>query len=163
MRSHELRLDRALQHLQSLEAEDRRWREGNPYRIIHELDPQTSKKLVRVEVLSQPSVRLGLLIGDCLHNLRSALDNLAYELAVAYTGDPLPDAVATRSEFPILGDRPMKAGERQRKIGGIHPDAQTIIEGLQPYQRGQHYAVDPLWVLHELSNIDKHRLPLVTL
>jgi len=57
----------------------------------------------------------------------------------------------------------MRADERSRKIGGIHPDAQAIIEQLQPYNRGQNFASDPLWLLHELSRIDKHRLPHLTL
>ncbi|MBA4115207.1 MAG: hypothetical protein H0X71_01960 [Rubrobacter sp.] len=106
---------------------------------------------------------LGLLIGDCLHNLRAALDNLVYELLVARHGDPPPDKFAVSSEFPIFSDRPMILRQHQRKIGGIDPAAQTIIEGLQPYQRGNDFGSHPLWLLHNLSNIDKHRVPHVAL
>ena len=42
--------------------------------------------------------------------------------------------------------------------GGINHDALTIIDALQPYQRGQDVTVHPLSVLRELSNADKHRL-----
>ena len=159
---HELRLDRALQHLRSLETEARRWRQGHPYRVTHEPDPQTSKKRIRVEVLEQPPAAIRLLIGDCVHNLRSALDNLIYELLVARHGDPPPTKFVEYSEFPIFS-QPMSAKARKRRIGGIAPVVRTIIEGLQPYNRGQKFASDPLWVLHELSRIDKHRLPLVVL
>jgi hypothetical protein len=70
--------------LESLETESRLWRERNPYRITHEPDPQTNKKLIRVKVLEQPPAAIRLIIGDCVHNLRSALDNLAYALAEDY-------------------------------------------------------------------------------
>jgi hypothetical protein len=66
------------------------WMDG-AHRYVAELDPQSGKKHVRVKVLNPPPVALRLLIGDCLHNLRSALDNLAYELAVEHQRGPLPD------------------------------------------------------------------------
>jgi hypothetical protein len=113
-------------------------------------------------VLEQPPAAIRLLIGDCVHNLRSALDNLIYELLVARHGDPPPTKFVEYSEFPIFS-QPMSAKARKRRIGGIAPVVRTIIEGLQPYNRGQKFASDPLWVLHELSRIDKHRLPLVVL
>jgi hypothetical protein len=34
---------------------------------------------------------------------------------------------------------------------------------LQPYHRGDKARGHPLWVLHELSNLDKHRLPYYSL
>jgi hypothetical protein len=40
------------------------------------------------------------------------------------------------------------------KIRSITPKAQAIIEGLQPYHRGDNIL---LWHLHQLSIIDKHR------
>jgi hypothetical protein len=49
-------------------------------------------------------------------------------------------------------------GSGLSKIQGIDPTAQTIIESLQPYHRGASYRDDPLWRLHELARIDKHRL-----
>jgi hypothetical protein len=155
--NHVLKLDRALQHLQSLEDEMLRWLGRNPYRLIYEFDRERNKKLIRIEVLSPPPSGLRVIIGDILHNLRSALDTLVHELAVAYIGiDPLPEAFARRLEFPIFGDRTMKPHECRTKIGGIHPDAQAIIKELQPYHRAEDFARDPLWLLHRLSNLDPH-------
>jgi hypothetical protein len=62
------------------------------------------------------------------------------------------------TKFPIFGSRAMKPKERKSRIGGIHADAQTIIDGLQPCCLGKNYARDPLWWLYVLSNRDKHRL-----
>ena len=81
--NHELKLDRAREHLASLDSEWRRWRDGEPYRFAHEADPDTGENVIRLEVLERPPPKFAVILGDCVHNLRSALDNLAYELAVA--------------------------------------------------------------------------------
>jgi hypothetical protein len=124
-----------------------------------------------------PRDPVSLLIGDVLHNLRSALDLLAFALASAYT-KPLPEEFAERSEFPIFGDEDREGNrgigstrfhERTKKglptarsglakIAGWHPDAQAAVERLQPYQRGNEFRSDPLWLLHELDRVSKHRL-----
>lgn len=105
-----------------------------------------------------------LIIGDCLHNLRSALDNLVYELALAHIGiDRLTEDCARILEFPIFGDREMNERECRNKIGCIHPDAQATIKCLQPHNRGDEFASDPLWKLQQLNNIDKHRVPHITM
>ena len=124
-----------------------------------------------------PSDPISLLVGDALHNLRSSLDLLAFALASAHT-KPLPKELADRSEFPIFGDENRKGipgsgaamfGARTRtgdpapnsglsKIQGWHPDAQTVVEGLQPYKRGKDFRSDPIWLIHDLDRVSKHRL-----
>ena len=120
-----------------------------------------------------PTDPISLLIGDAMHNLRSALDVLAFSLAAAHT-KPLPKEIADRSEFPIFGNengdgrdlfhrvnkktgRPA-FGSGLIKIDGWHPGAQAAVERLQPYKRGNEFRSDPLWLLHELDRISKHRL-----
>jgi hypothetical protein len=144
---YERRLGRAIHHLESLKAKVGAWVEECPYRTWSEPYIDSSKKLFWVEVLDTPPAdKLSLIIGDCLHNLRSALDNLVYELAIAYIGiDPLPNDRACLLEFPIFGDREMKPRECRNKIGCSHPRAQTAIKELQPYNRGQRFINDPLW------------------
>ena len=90
MHNHELKLRRAAEHLAVLDEQIDDWMDG-AHRYVAELDPQSGKKHVVVKVLNPPPVTLRPLIGDCLHNLRSALDNLAYELAVEHQRGPLPD------------------------------------------------------------------------
>jgi hypothetical protein len=161
--SHELKLNRASYHLDRLEAKVREWRDGHTHRYDSHIDRESGKQFVYIRFPEPVSAELRLIIGDCLHNLRSALDNLAYELAVRHHGcSPLPDPFDRRSEFPIFGDRKWTVRERRNKIGCIHPRAQAIIKRLQPYIRGDEFASDPLWMLHELSNMDKHRAPHIT-
>jgi hypothetical protein len=77
------------------------WLDG-VYRYVAEIDPDSGKKHIRVRVLNPPPAALRLLIGDCLHNFRFALDNLAYELAVEHQRGPLPYPYFKDSEFPIF-------------------------------------------------------------
>jgi hypothetical protein len=153
-------MSRALEHLQSFEAEAAVWLRRHPYRLIHDRDLQTGEKLLIVDLTEPVPPAFATIIGDCLHNFRSALDNLVYELAIARIGiDPLPERRARMLEFPIIADRTMNSRECRNKIGCIHPDAQAIIKDLQPYQGGRGGRSNLLWVLHELSVKDKHRFP----
>src|SRR5687767_14839123 len=90
--NHELKLNRAVQHLERLEAEIKRWVGGHPYFLVSEFDPERGEHGVWIRPEGEPPAEFGILIGDCLHNLRSALDSLAYDLARTYQGGSLlPD------------------------------------------------------------------------
>src|SRR5215211_5227536 len=103
-RAHELALARSLHHLQELERQAGSWREGNSYLVIHDFQRASGDYVVWVEEVNAPSPEVfSAIVGDCLHNLSSGLNYLAYELAVAYT-NPLPDKAADEVEFPIFGD-----------------------------------------------------------
>lgn len=158
-----LKLDRALGHLDDLDREIRGLLHSGGCRAVEQIDPDTGDWVLRVRLASQPPPELSLVVGDCVHNLRSALDHIAFQLWSNYT-KPLSDEEAKRSEFPIFNRRSEfhrrqrngkpAPGSGLRKISGIDPHAQSLIEAMQPYNGG-----DWLWLmlLHELDRIDKHR------
>src|SRR5215208_3594222 len=74
--SHKLKLDRASHHLNSLDAKVRDWRDGETHDYAVELDRESGKQRVKVKLSESPPDEFRLIIGDYLHNLRSALDNL---------------------------------------------------------------------------------------
>jgi hypothetical protein len=160
-RNHELKLDRARNHLQALEYESDAWLDSKPYRLTEEPGTRRYEKVLFAELLQPVPSRLAPIIGDCVHNLRSALDNLAYELAIAYTGEPLPTNIEKSSGFPILfRDNEGSKKRVNHMIRGMHPEAQAIIRRLQPHRPTDNASpADPLWLLNELSNKDKHRFP----
>ena len=159
---HKVKLDRAWEHLEDLRGKAARWFGGDHHRLRIEPDPDDNDFVfVMLSADRPPPDLFSVVIGDCLHGFRSALDALAYELASAHT-KPLTDEIAEQSEFPIFGNSDGKGAQRfanggRRKIRGIHPDAQAIIETLQPYHKGD-WGTFPLWVLHDLDRIKKHRL-----
>lgn len=100
-----------------------------------------------------------LTFGDCIHNLRSALDHLAYQLVVLNKRTP-----GNKTFFPIH-DRPPRTGVKHlwRKrplVRDVSVKAYRLIESVQPYKRGN--IGGRLAELRDLDNIDKHRHLLVT-
>ncbi len=163
---HERRLDRALYHLESLKAERDAWREERPHRFWTEFEVERSKKVIWAQVLKPPPASLSLIAGDCIHNLRAALDNLAFELALACAKGSLPPGVEGYSAFPIFHKDIAKYPKSLKKFnvmtGSIDPLAVAEIKRLQPYHRGDWFFRDRLWQLNQLEVIDKHRLPHTT-
>jgi len=128
--------------------------------LIHDRDLQSGHKLLIVEILKPMPPEFAAIVGDCLHNLRSSLDNLIYELAVAYKGEPLSKSIEGHVAFPMFrSDTENTAKTLKCMIRGIHPGARTIVKGLQPYTRRDEAHKFILWILNELSNKDKHRFP----
>jgi hypothetical protein len=124
-----------------------------------QFDLKSGNNLIWAEVLKPLPADFGLIVGDCLHNLRSSLDNLAYELLAAYQKGQPSKSKVNDSGFPIFRQQRDFASKGKSMIRGIHPDAQTLIEKLQPYNRGN--GGSTLFVLSRLHNMDKHLVPHV--
>jgi len=166
--SFQLKLDRASEHLDALDRKVRAWVDGKPFSVIDEPDPEPPLEALtfhfrarrfRVERADDIPVDFAILIGDCLFNLRSALDHLALALARAYSarnGVTMTPKQVRGSAFPIFS-RPMEVKDEEERIGCIDPAACAEIKALQPYHLKGDYASDPLWQIHELNCIDKHR------
>ena len=149
---HERRLQRAIHHLEGLKAEAGAWAEECPYRTWANLDVDIRYKLTWLEATEQPPARLGLIVGDCVHNLRSSLDKLMLELAFVYKRGQVSKGVEGDSMFPIFATDIVDDSECLKRFNrmtrGIDPRAKTVIEGLQPYKRGDRFHYDPLWQLN---------------
>lgn len=162
--SFSLKLDRAYEHLNTFEDEASAWVNTEPCGVVDEPDPEgpvhptgdVQPRRIRVNRVSEVPERLSILIGDCVFNLRSALDHLAFALARAYTPS-MSDKQLAGSEFPIFGPEEMTADTEKRKIGCVDPAACAAIKGLQPYNGKDAYLAHPLWQIHQLNRIDKHR------
>jgi hypothetical protein len=149
-----LKLDRAEDGLEEInEAIVEYLREKN-YTVEGEFDRDTSKYVLRGRVTKR-TPEVGVIAGEVVHNLRSALDHVAWQLALLTTPTPY-DLTA----FPIAltpGEFGSKRG--QAMIGDIAPKHRALIESFQPYN-GTQQAWTPLALrdLRVLSNTDKHRV-----
>jgi hypothetical protein len=92
--------------------------------------------------------------GDCLHNLRSALDCLAVALVVenGFTSD---DDVRS-TQFPVHWSAADMATNAKTSafFGRAGPVAEKYVRQVEPYRGGKG---DALWRLHQLDILDKHR------
>lgn len=142
------KIARAKKHLGDLER-DLQVREGHDYGVLTYQDPKTGDVFIYACAPYKLRVGWGIIVGDAVHNLRSALDLLIGQLVIANGATP-----NRKTAFPIYDNlskyREYKGAE---KIVGVRDDAITIIEGLQPKT-----ADDPLLVLARLDDDDKHNL-----
>lgn len=131
---------------------------------------------IRVHVHRQPPFHRWVLVGEIVHDLRSALDHLTWALTVAHSGPPPRplDGWWRGVEFPIFTDAALfhKQDTRGRPghgsgladLRGVDPVLLPVFESLQPFQRGARAERHPLAMLHALSIRDKHQtLPLVAI
>ena len=148
-----LKLERAREHWIAFDREFHAFLAANPYQVVLEHDPQRGGHVLRLKVAGKPlpPPRLGVLIGEYVNALRSCLDHLAWALLTEQP--PRPQEV----EFPIFTDRTRYLTNAPKRIGLIPPAAQEEIERLQPFNKGLNAETHPLWRIHQLSRIDKHR------
>ncbi|HUZ85433.1 MAG TPA: hypothetical protein VNF26_00615 [Candidatus Baltobacterales bacterium] len=155
------KLARARLHLDALKREtDRVLNERNPYTIhIGPIHVKSGWCSVLLTPRDFTEYGLGVIVGDLIHNLRSALDYIVTGLVVA-SGATLTN----RHEFPIFtdpGDYAKKVGSATVARRGGPLDGVTHglaeIERLQPYHRQPQADSGPLFCVQRFSNADKHR------
>lgn len=120
----------------------------------------------RVTKPTTPDPNWSIQISEIAHLLRSCLDNLAWQLALLNTKEPF-----RKTEYPIFLNRRSKdssayipdaimikpGGRAVGKLQSILSKHRAMMEKTQPYHRRKHREQDPLWILHEMNNADKHK------
>ena len=146
------RIDRAREHLTNLKRAIKRYLDAHPDAFVVRVEGK------RVEPITLPADppprRFGLHIGECVQNLRTALDYLVYALAWFDSG---PDA-QRRTQFLIEDTPEGFRGRKPRSLEGVSERHVAAIEGLQPYN-GQRW----LALVRDVSNLDKHNVLPVTM
>jgi hypothetical protein len=153
LKNPKLKIERAKEHLDVLNAKLIEFQDTNPFKILDFEDPQNAIYIRQLEIpIIDP--KLAIITGDAIYSLRSALDHIAWQLALTKTDRPFD-----RTCFPIVGENTTSNMRNFRATTRDIPiDAITEIVSLQPYTRGSNYKTDPLWMLDKLCNIDKHRV-----
>lgn len=126
--------------------------EGEPYRIVGEFDHERWAWIERVKVEKLPPLRLGVLLGECIHNWRSALDHLVWQLTLLDGGRP-----DGRTQFPITKTESQFNRQARKRIPGLSPAHRAVVEKAQPYKAAD-ASLHPLAVLADISNTDKHKI-----
>lgn len=154
--SHELKLARAKKHMDAYKESVKGFLQSNPYKPIPELDPQTGKHLVYLDVREEPPDEWGLMIGDSVHNMRSALDALAHTISVKALPS-ITDGQLHKVQFPICDNFGFFNGEWCKRLPHLDATIRAVIERFQPYSTPKFPLFHPLELLRDLDNVDKHR------
>ncbi len=160
--SHRLKLNRAKRHFDLLNGEISAFLDLEPFgAVFGKPGPEAAVIPILGIVKVEPSLEWPVIVGDCVHNLRSGLDHLAWELAGvqgrAQPGTEFPVFLDRDKYWRMSGGRPAR-GSGLHKVRGMNQHIQEVIEGLQPYNRSDGPPdLHPLWLLQQLSNEDKHK------
>jgi hypothetical protein len=161
------KLDRAQHHFADLQA----WINGLP-------PPDPHLGYLRVGVHDDPEYRFryfcnviapgiddcSVILGDCLFNIRSALDHVAVS--------SVPAAYQKEAQFPIMRQMPIDAARAadgatekvstwRRQTKGMTAVVLAYVESCQPWHQAARDGTEPddhpLAALAKLQNADKHR------
>jgi hypothetical protein len=147
---------RAQQHIDAIRELVKPFSHGDG-RILREHNSQSGLYRWRVKLPDPPDESLSVVIGDCLHNLRSSLDYIVRELVIINNHTPTKNNM-----FPIAVTQ--SGWERhllRDRLCGVSVKAKAVVETLQPKEVTNPHA-HPLWHVSELTNIDKHRTLTLT-
>jgi hypothetical protein len=150
-----LKIERAEKHILDLGTELTAFLDSNPYEFGREFEAHVHRTAFRLVRYTPIPSRISLITGDAIHNLRSALDYLVWELIKPEVRKLKPRQIS----FPIYEsfEKYESSFPGKIKVMEMGQEAANAIAACKPYKSGNH----TLWLLSELDNFDKHRL-LVT-
>jgi hypothetical protein len=130
-------------------------------------DPETGSLKVKLQADTEPPMLLGAIVGDILHNLRSALDSIAWEACQC-------SGVAPGREkdvyFPIGSDPVGWPSQAKGKLPGVEGPRLEVFRQLQPWigdeairAAGREVTAStatwhPLFRLNQMARLDRHRI-----
>jgi hypothetical protein len=173
-----LKIRRAKSEIECFSHAEEIFRQNTKYYIIRtNINPKSGNYIYRVRQEGPPPpLDWGIDIGEIIHNLRSALDYLVYQLALLKSnthtvGTQFPIFILGKTIRKIRGNEiPCFKNRHRKMIGGLSSKHKAMIERLQPYHRWNRNQLSfggrrrcgprnsPIWWLHEINNADKHRI-----
>lgn len=155
-----LRVTRAREHLEDIKRRSKAYWDSTEKKVSFRLNAETNKLRLRkpLNLPPLPAV-IGVLVGEVVYNLRSALDYLVFDLALLNTG------VEQRgTQFPIEDSiqgwrsHVYPKGGRLSYLNGVSRKHIAAIKRCQPCRGGGGKRnLRGLARLREISNADKHR------
>jgi len=148
--------------MQTLHREIVAFAERNPDPKAEKFDQETGRYTLAIKLSEEPDAeRWGILLGDAIHNLRSALDHVVWQLVLLNEKTP-----GRHNQWPMCRSREQYVEARKRGrdsvkdecLRGVADKPLAVIDGLQPYRAGARMDEHFLLPLSPLSNVDKHQV-----
>jgi len=150
------KLERADENIHNLNTEVVAFLKECPDGGFGEDKQQAAREFAKFHAGRPIPLGFGVLAGEIVHHLRSALDHIVWLLST----ESYRSADEREIGFPILTVRPLTRDKRSvydRKVAGIaSADALRLIEQVQPYN-APNPLDNPLAIIHDLDRIDKHQ------
>jgi hypothetical protein len=127
----------------------------NSYTAVIEVNASDGSVIIKYDLLDKDAIRdIAILIGDTLHNLKSALDYGWMDVLNRHA----PEAKGSKTQFPIrFSKKNLDTSLKGNKIDTLCPRLfDLVITEIRSYDGGN----EALWTVKELNNSDKHRLLL---
>jgi hypothetical protein len=161
--SYEIKLNRAEKHLQDVRKVIADYVASEPYRVAKEEEPEALRGIWNITLTEPIPADVAPTVGDCIHNLRSVLDNWVHEFSAAEAGRDVRD-----TGFPILEDKANwdvgPCGGRKNsgafRVRRLPEAVKTVIEACQPFENSltmSAFQRTELRRLHLLDIGDKHQ------
>lgn len=151
----ELRLSRANKHLKELEATLAQYGE-DANTVTSHVEQGGCVQVGRLGELIEPDPEWSVLIGECLYNMRSALDHAVHLIALR-TGQPLNSEQRRNLAYPIFTERKDFFWALHKGLQVLPFDVLALLERRQPYLHGDTAEYQSLAKLKKLNDLDKHR------
>jgi len=168
------KLNHAKKHRDELQAAYSAYRALDPVQAVAEPMNDNGEVPYRLLVSAEVPLEISLLIGDILHDLRSALDSIMFAMVTNEATRKLTDEEKQACQLPIC-ESPAKFKKfcRSRTMTPLLSQRlRDVLRTVQPFYwteqakrhgaaQGEAYAdssrLEVRWAIQHLNNIDKHR------
>lgn len=141
-------VEHAKRRIRELDTEILAFGQTNPYIQVVEHDADTGEQVYKIKLIKPLPVSLKGIAFDAIINLRAALDNAGYSIAIA---------AGTRGKdghYPFGGNYNDAQSCIKRRSKDIPREIFDVMLASKPYKGGN----DLLWALNKLSNTRKHEI-----
>ena len=146
-----LKVERANRHFRELEACVKAFAESEFYSISKDIDPCSGNPCARVSINPLPK-EVPLMIGDTIHNLRSALDFVWTEMVRQLGRTDANQHFPFHEKRDDLERRVLQ--DEKVVVPAVPAVGKVLVNDIKPYKAGN----ISLWAMNVLDRADKHRL-----
>ena len=159
-----LKVKRAQKHMVDINREALRYASSEPYEFTRIRQPNSQGQVAyRVRITEQPDPMIAVMLGDFIHNLRSALDYIVVASVPRQrqksASFPIvsEDIWATDKDGNFVVNDPKRREDFETAIRGLALEAWALVILAQPYHWGTNAYRHMFGIISRLENADKHR------